>query len=79
MAKQRPDKAGTRVPMPQQPPAAQGGTPDAEPGPIKRLTLDIPESLHRRLKVCAAREGTTMLQLVQAWIEERVAAMEDDG
>lgn len=28
--------------------------------PMKRLTLDIPESLHRRLKVTCASRGTKM-------------------
>ena len=39
---------------------------------LKRLTLDIPENLHRALKRRALEEDTTMLDLVQTWIEERL-------
>lgn len=39
---------------------------------VKRLTLDIPEDLHRALKRRALEEDTTMLDLVQTWIEERL-------
>jgi len=39
---------------------------------LKRLTLDIPEDLHRALKRRALEEDTTMLDLVQRWIEERL-------
>lgn len=35
----------------------QGELPKAEAEPMKRLTIDVPASLHRRIKVqCAARE-----------------------
>jgi len=39
------------------------------PIPIKRLTIDIPEDLHRRFKVKAASEGVKMADLVRSWIE----------
>jgi hypothetical protein len=39
---------------------------------VKRLTLDIPEDLHRALKRRALEEDTTMLDLVQTWIEEHL-------
>jgi hypothetical protein len=39
---------------------------------VKRLTLDIPEDLHRALKRRALDEDTTMLELVRTWIEERL-------
>ena len=35
---------------------------------IKRLTIDVPEDLHRRLKVKAATEGVKMADLVRSWI-----------
>lgn len=47
---------------------------EGAPAPImKRLTIDIPEDLHRTLKVKAASEGVKMADLVRAWITERCA------
>jgi hypothetical protein len=46
--------------------------PPAEP--MKRLTIDIPESLHLRFKIKAAQNKTTMMQVlseaVEAWTRE---------
>ena len=39
----------------------------------KRLTLDIPHGLHRRLKLRAASQGVTMVELVREWIEQGLA------
>jgi predicted HicB family RNase H-like nuclease len=39
---------------------------------IKRLTIDIPKDLHRRLKLLAAGQGVNMADLVRGWIEEGV-------
>ena len=36
---------------------------------VKRLTIDVSEELHRRLKVKAASEGVKMADLVRPWIE----------
>jgi hypothetical protein len=36
----------------------------------KRLTLDIPEDLHKSLKQRALDQDTTMLDLVEGWIRE---------
>ena len=38
---------------------------------IKRLTLDIPESLHRRLKVQCAMHGTNMVKEIRALLLEK--------
>ncbi len=38
---------------------------------MKRLTIDIPEDLHRALKVKAATDGVKMADLVRSWITER--------
>ncbi len=48
--------------------------PDEEGVPsiiMKRLTIDIPEELHRALKVKAATDGVKMADLVRSWITER--------
>jgi plasmid stability protein len=44
---------------------------EAAPVVIKRLTIDMPEELHRKLKVKAANEGVGMADLVRAWIAEQ--------
>jgi hypothetical protein len=36
---------------------------------MKRLTIDIPQDLHRRLKLLAAGQGVNMADLVRGWIE----------
>lgn len=37
---------------------------------IKRLTLDIPESLHRRIKGKAVMEGMTMVEMLRELLED---------
>lgn len=37
---------------------------------MKRLTIDIPADLHRRLKLLAASQGVNMADLVRGWIQE---------
>jgi len=54
----------------QQPASPSQGAPTTAPV-IKRLTIDISEELHRRLKVKAATEGVRMADLVRVWISER--------
>jgi hypothetical protein len=41
-----------------------------KPPKMKRLTIDVPEQLHRTLKMKAAFEGKRMADLVRSWIEE---------
>lgn len=36
---------------------------------LKRLTIDIPQGLHRRLKLLAASQSVNMADLVRGWIE----------
>jgi len=47
----------------------------SEPEPklekTKRLTLDIPESLHKAIKLKATIEGVTMVDLLRELLEER--------
>lgn len=48
------------------------GLPEPAPKPekIKRLTLDIPESLHRAIKLKATSEGVTMVELLRGLLEK---------
>jgi len=68
-----------RVLIPQKPTAdqwvAQGQEPVPPPAvPIKRLTLDLPAPLHRAIKMRAVEEGTTILALLQALLEQEYGA-----
>ncbi len=38
---------------------------------IKRLTLDLPESLHRAIKRRAVEEGVTMVDMLRKLLEEQ--------
>ena len=68
-----------RVLIPQKPTAdqwvAQGQEPAPQPAaPIKRLTLDLPAPLHRAIKMRAVEEGTTILAMLQALLEQEYGA-----
>jgi hypothetical protein len=39
--------------------------------PVKRLTIDIPESLHRRVKTACAMENLVMADVVREFLEQR--------
>lgn len=41
-----------------------------EPEKMKRLTIDIPESLHRAFKSKSGGEGKQMADLIRAWVED---------
>ena len=44
------------------------------PEPMKRLTIDIPESLHRAIKMQTAQRGTKIADEVRELLTERYAA-----
>lgn len=57
------------------PPIAEPEPPPPQPKEepkekMKRLTLDIPESLHRRIKGKAVMEGMTMVEMLRVLLEE---------
>ncbi len=53
-----------------QPPQSSSKTADRDsPEVTKRLTIDVSEDLHRRLKIKAASDGVKMADLVRHWIE----------
>lgn len=43
--------------------------PEPQPEKIKRLTLDIPESLHKAIKLKATGDGVTMVELLRELLE----------
>ena len=42
--------------------------------PLSRLTVDIPEELHKETGILAIREGKEIRELVARWIEQGLAA-----
>jgi hypothetical protein len=38
---------------------------------IKRLTLDMPSSLHKKLKIMAMDQDTTMANMIRGWLEDK--------
>ena len=41
---------------------------------MKRLTLDLPEGLHRAIKRHAVEEGVTMVEMLRTLLEEQYGA-----
>ena len=72
-------KGKKQIPIPSKPRAdqwvAQGREkPGSTEQKIKRLTLDLPEGLHRAIKHCAVEEGVTMADMLRKLLEERYGA-----
>jgi hypothetical protein len=43
---------------------------------MKRLSLDLPESKHRRFKTACSATGHKMVQEIEAFIDTRIAELE---
>ena len=56
---------------------AQVAPPVATPDKIKRLTIDIPLSLHRRVKTGCAREELVIADVVREFLDRRFPADPD--
>ncbi|MEL6828041.1 MAG: hypothetical protein AAFN91_17470 [Pseudomonadota bacterium] len=48
----------------------------AKEGPVKRLSIDLPEDAHRRFKVACAATGRKMAAELTAFIEKRTRELE---
>ncbi|MDX1887910.1 hypothetical protein [Mycolicibacterium sp. 120270] len=59
-----------------EPPAAGVQTPPPQREPTRRLTLDLPERLHRKMKIRSATTGVPMVDEVRSVLEEHYR---DDG
>jgi hypothetical protein len=46
--------------------------------PIRRLSIDLPESLHRRFKTACAKTDKKMIVEVANFIKRRTAELEKD-
>ena len=47
--------------------------------PTKRLSLDLPASVHMRFKTACSATGRKMVSELQAFIEQRTAELEDEA
>jgi hypothetical protein len=45
--------------------------------PMRRLSIDLPESLHRRFKAACAKADKKMLAEVTSFIEQRIVELEN--
>lgn len=64
-----PAQETTATASPAAAPATSPISPPPAREPTRRLTLDIPERLHRAMKIRAATTGVTMLEEVRALLE----------
>ena len=60
--------AATAAPVPA---AAAAEKPKAPPQAMKRLTIDIPDSLHRRVKSRCGQDGLRMADVIRELLETR--------
>lgn len=61
-------------------PATSSRAPETpKDGPMKRLSLDLPEELHRRFKVACAATGRKMAAELIAFVEKRAGELEDEA
>lgn len=51
--------------------AGQAEATATKPDPMKRLTIDIPEGLHKRVKSQCANQGTTIADVVRHFLERK--------
>jgi hypothetical protein len=40
---------------------------------FKRLTLDIPAGLHRKIKILAMDQGVPMAKMIRAWFDQKTS------
>lgn len=64
----------------QQPaPVASVAVPQKSVEPTKRLSLDLPASVHTRFKTACSATGRKMISEIQDFIEERTAQLEAEA
>ncbi|MDD9911112.1 MAG: plasmid partition protein ParG [Ahrensia sp.] len=54
------------------------GTDQKADEPVKRVSIDVPESLHTRFKVACAKAKSKMAPEIIAFIERRVTELENE-
>ena len=58
---------------------SQTPLPPAKTGIIKRLTLDLNEDLHRRIKLACTIRGSTMVEEITKLLEKEFSASKGNG
>lgn len=72
--------AGHDSPKPASPPPAPAPKPVKEEAePTKRLSLDLPETMHTRFKTACSATGRKMVGELTAFIEARTAELEGEA
>ncbi len=67
--------AGHDTQVPPQPPAK----PEVKAEPTKRLSLDLPASMHTRFKTACSATGRKMVAEIQSYIEQRTIELEKEA
>jgi hypothetical protein len=60
-------------------PNPQSTAPTKTAEPTKRLSLDLPASTHTRFKTACSATGRKMVSELQAFIEKRIAELEEQA
>ncbi|WP_138472149.1 MULTISPECIES: hypothetical protein [Rhodobacterales] len=63
----------TQVPPPPKP------KPETKAEPTKRLSLDLPASVHTRFKTACSATGRKMVTELQSYIEQRTTELEEEA
>lgn len=61
------------------PKAVKSATPKVTDEPTKRLSLDMPESVHTRFKTACSATGRKMVSEMQGFIEQRIKELEAEA
>lgn len=70
------ERGGTGHDTPRSKPVANSAAPDE---PTKRLSLDLPASMHTRFKTACSATDRKMVVELQAYIEARTKELEDEA
>ncbi|MES2709457.1 MAG: plasmid partition protein ParG [Verrucomicrobiota bacterium] len=68
------NSAGAGEPGAESPPAAAGSVKPPAPK-MKRLTIDIPDSLHRRVKSRCGQDGLRMADVIRDLLDQRFPSL----
>jgi hypothetical protein len=64
-------ESGAGVPATAAPQTTEAAEPNASAPKMKRLTIDIPDSLHRRVKSRCGQDGLRMADVIRDLLEKR--------
>lgn len=70
------DRAGQSAPQTHK--TSNVGKADTSAGPLKRLSVDLPEKTHQRFKTVCSASGKKMTREIEAFINRRIAELEKE-